>query len=94
MFIDAAEPLVVDALEGSDAEEPPSDAVVIGGDVSWNEQRARTMPKAAISGITKIHLPTTIRVETLVGSTETAHLRLDRAKTFRPTIMQSALRDG
>jgi hypothetical protein len=62
-LIDAVGPSVVDALEGSDAEEPPLDVVAMGGDVSWNEQRARTMPKAAISGIMTIRLPTTTRLE-------------------------------
>jgi hypothetical protein len=62
-------PSVVEALCGNGTEAPPSDAVAIEGDDSWNEQRARTMPKAAITAIMKIRLPTTTRVETLMRST-------------------------
>jgi hypothetical protein len=58
MFVVVA-PSVVEPLWENGGDELPSDAVAVGDD-SWNEQRARTMPKAAMSAIKKIRLPMTI----------------------------------
>jgi hypothetical protein len=60
MFVVTSAPTVVEAPWENGADELRSDAVATGDDVSWNEQRARTMPKAAMSAIEKIRLPTTI----------------------------------